>query len=82
MPGLTRIDSLVLKLACENAIGKRQTYLPIGTIMPQVEQLNIPRDEFFEALEILSGGGYFEAKRVYAGSERLIDIVSIYLLWV
>jgi len=55
LSGLTKVDSLVLKLSCEKAIENSHRHVNTESILEQVSSLDIPQEEFFESLEILVG---------------------------
>ena len=63
LPGLTKVDSIVFKLSCEKAIENSQRHVNTESILEQGSSLDIPPEEFFEALEILDRKGYIKARR-------------------
>lgn len=65
LPGLTKEDSIIFKLSCEKAIeiGYRYKLIDTESILEQGSSLDIPPEEFFEALEILDRQGYIKAGR-------------------
>jgi len=63
LPGLTKVDSIVFKLSCEKAIENSHRHVNTECILEQGSSLDIPPEEFFEALEILDRKGYIKARR-------------------
>lgn len=63
LPDLTKVDSLVFKLSCEKAIENSHRHVNTESILEQGSSLDIPPEEFFEALEILDRKGYIKARR-------------------
>ena len=63
LPDLTKVDSLVFKLSCEKAIENSHRHVNTKSILEQGSSLDIPPEEFFEALEILDRKGYIKARR-------------------
>jgi hypothetical protein len=53
VPGLTKTDSLVLKLACEKAIELDSFILEPGCIAEDAKQLDISEEQLLESLEVL-----------------------------
>jgi len=68
LPGLTKVDSLVVKLSCEKAIEIGYPHINTASILEQVKSFDISLEEFFEALEILDSRGYIKATRVMGGN--------------
>lgn len=65
LPGLTKVDSLVIKLSCEEAIKIGYPYyIDIESILAQAKSLGIHPEEFFETLEMLNRKRYIKAKRL------------------
>lgn len=60
IPNLTKIDSLVLKLSCENAIENDYPFIDADDILPQAKSLDIDEENFSDTLQILYEGGYIE----------------------
>jgi hypothetical protein len=63
VPGLSELDSLVLKLSCEYLIqtqSHREEHISIQNIGEIVEVMDIHPDMLQEALEILDGEGYIK----------------------
>ena len=63
LSGLTKVDSIVFKLSCEKAIENSHRHVNTESILEQGSSLDIPPEEFFEALEILDRKGYIKAGR-------------------
>jgi hypothetical protein len=74
LPGLTEVDSLVMKLSCEKAIEIGDQFIDTKSILAQAKSLGIHPEEFFETLEILDKRGYIEATRVHEGNIPLFSI--------
>lgn len=68
LPGLTKVDSLVVKLSCEKAIEIGSPFIDTASILERVKSFDISPAEFFEALEILDGRGYIKVPRVMGGN--------------
>lgn len=67
LPGITSVDSIVFKLACDHSIDSGQPSVSIGTILDKLERLDISHDQVQESLEILHSRGYLKATRVMGG---------------
>lgn len=67
VPGLSKVDSLVLKLACEKAIVSNEFHIETCKILGEANLLDINSEVVLESLEILEGRGYFELHRVLGG---------------
>jgi hypothetical protein len=52
-PGLTRIDSMVLKLSCEMAIESNSDFLHVENILPRIDSLDVNQEDFYESLDVL-----------------------------
>lgn len=63
VPRLTRIDSLALKIACEEAIESNQSTIMAGNVVSRAAALDVQADEISDALEILDAKGYIDGKR-------------------
>lgn len=74
VPGLTRIDSQIMKLACETAIRIGDPYINTEGIQEQAKSLEISQEEFFDSLEILRNRGYIEASVEFGGNIPLFSI--------
>ncbi len=68
IPGLTKIDSLILKLSCEEAIKIGYPHINAVTIYEQLKAYEIPENDFNETIEILDNRGHIEATRVLGGA--------------
>lgn len=60
--GLTSLDSLVLRLACEEAIESDRPMLGTTQVLKRAQALDIRADQLAEALEILDRRGLVEGK--------------------
>ena len=63
MPGLTELDSLILKLACEMALEIDYPFIETEPLYAQVQPHEIHQKDFFESLDILEHKGYIELVR-------------------
>jgi hypothetical protein len=63
IPGLTKLDTLVLKIACETAIRIGCGSMNAETMRGEVQSRGIPNEEFKESLDILDGRGYLRGER-------------------
>jgi hypothetical protein len=60
VPGLTKADSLVLKLACESVMEAKVRTVDVASVWEQARELEVPEDAFYDSLEILEGRGYLK----------------------
>lgn len=60
LPGLTLVDTLVLKSSCEKAIERLDYLVRTSDVWERVEEEGVPRVEFVDSLEILGGRGYIK----------------------
>jgi len=66
--GLTRIDTLVLKISCELAFKTGHSDLiETKKILEAMNQIGIAEAEICESLELLQERGYIDAHRVVGG---------------
>ncbi len=63
VPGLTELDSLILKLACEMALEIDYPFIETEPLYAQVQPHEIHQKDFFESLDILEHKGYIELVR-------------------
>jgi len=71
VPGLTAVDSLVLKLSLEIAIENGQAkHVDVSKLVERAKSLDIPEDEVFESLEVLDRNGYHEQAKLSGGGRR------------
>lgn len=77
LPGLSIVDSQVMKLACEKALQMGHPYLDTALLLPKVDFLEIPPEHLFESLNVLDRRGYIEATRVIGPAIPFI-IISNY----
>lgn len=78
VPNLTKIDSLILKLSCENANEIGHDYLFSNNISNILKETDIHEDEFYESLEILHSRNYIRGHKVMNGKD-IIDSFQITL---
>lgn len=69
MPGLTRGDSIVLKLSCNEAFDTNRNLLSVQDLMAQAKEYDISQQHCMEILEILNNRGYLTVSEVL-GPER------------
>lgn len=74
--GLTRIDTLVLKVICEKVIASGSTIVDTDPIRQAVDSLDIPDVEFVESLEILDHKGYLHLTRTLGGGFPLLAVTT------
>jgi hypothetical protein len=67
LPGLTEIDSIILKIACQKAFEKGNLWIGFGEIHDRLKELDIPDEEIMESLEVLAGRGHITVERVLSG---------------
>jgi len=66
--GLTNIDNLIFKLACEKAIEKGDTYLlDVEQVIAKASDVKIPRNKTIESLEMLSEQFFIKPHTVMGG---------------
>lgn len=73
---LSNIDSLVLKLSCEEAVKKEETFINPDMVFFKDNNLIVPREEFEESLEILDSKGYIKLTRIIGGSLQPYQITN------
>ena len=56
-PGLTSVDTLVLKLPCQKAIAGFDYFIQTHDVWEQVDAVGVPLVEFNDSLEVLHGRG-------------------------
>ncbi|MGR3309387.1 MAG: toll/interleukin-1 receptor domain-containing protein [Candidatus Brocadiales bacterium] len=66
LPDLTKVDSLVLKLSCEEAIKNGHPRVDTASIIELAISLDIPQEAFYDALDNLDEEGYIKVTRVIA----------------
>ncbi|MDT7542785.1 MAG: hypothetical protein QOE33_2689 [Acidobacteriota bacterium] len=68
IPGLTKVDSLMFKLACETAIEDGHRYvINVEKVIEKAKNFDIPKDEAFESLTLLHERYYIEPHFVMGG---------------
>ena len=70
IPNLTKIDSIVLKLACEEANNKGNTFISTGNILEGFKTLDVEEKEVYESLEILHSRRYIKGHKVHDGTNK------------
>lgn len=76
LPGLTKIDSIVLRLAGEKAIENEHSLVITDEVLNQIKALSISRQDFLDSLEVLDGEHYLELHRVFGGQIPDFSITS------
>jgi hypothetical protein len=63
VPGLSRSDSLILRLCCEREIelGHRGALVDPKDVIPEAERADLHQEQAVESMEILDGRGYLQA---------------------
>ena len=75
-PNLTKIDSIILKLACEKAIASNQERVNSASILEELVKYSVSNDAFLETLEILDGRGYIKGTKVLSGNIPFFSITT------
>lgn len=75
LPGLSKIDMLVLKASCENSIDVGGPFVGTSSILKALEDTGISQEQVYESLEILKEK-YFIDAQIELGSSG-IDFFSI-----
>lgn len=65
LPSLTKIDTLIMKLACEMALTGSNLYIAGWQLVERVKTFDISQEDFNESLEILDKRGYITIEREY-----------------
>jgi hypothetical protein len=68
LPGLTSVDTLVLKLSCEKAIEAVAYFIETRDVWEQVDAVGVPLVEFNDSLEVLHVRGYIRTDDETLGS--------------
>ena len=68
LPGLTSVDTLVLKLSCQKAIEGFDYFIQTHDVWEQVDAVGVPLVEFNDSLEVLHGRGYIRTDDETLGS--------------
>lgn len=77
LPGLTKADSLVMKLICEKAIESGSMWinsLEISDILENVKILGIPQKDFLGILKILNTRGFVKVFEQFGGDISIFQI--------
>ncbi len=78
VPGLTKVDSLIFKLACEDAIGIGYLFIgDVDTLLEKAKSFDIPEEEYYESLEILDSREYIKGGKVGDGTNRIRHFVLV-----
>jgi hypothetical protein len=78
LPNLTEVDSLILKICCEELIrgGQRFSIVNPQALLELAETSDIYPDSALESLEILDGRGYVRIGRVLSGDVYHISVTD------
>jgi hypothetical protein len=71
IPNLTKIDSLVLKLACEEANKRGHSFVSPDSFLEEAKALDIPEEDFYDSLEVLDSRGYIKGHKVFDRTNRI-----------
>jgi transcriptional regulator with XRE-family HTH domain len=72
LPGLTRLDTMVLQTACEVAVESGHNFLPFEQLVDRLRTRDIAPADVIESLEILDGRGSVQLGRVVGGISHLL----------
>lgn len=73
--GLTKVDSIIFKAACDNAIKRNSIYMiDSSSVFNEVSKYGINQNNFHETLDILDGRGHIKATKGIDGSIPLFNI--------
>jgi TIR domain len=64
LPGLTRLDSLILRLLGDEAVADGRTLLNPVEVVRRAGALDVPKAETYDALDALEHAGYISAERL------------------
>jgi hypothetical protein len=67
LPGLTTIDTIIFKCACDLCANAEHANVSLNKMLPILEEQDISLDQAMESLEILDGRGFIKAQRVIGG---------------
>lgn len=76
LPGLTEVDSLVMKSACEIALPRPGPLVATDSLLEKLKPLGLSKEIITESLEILDGRGDINATKVLSG-----EIPSFKISW-
>jgi len=69
---LNKIDSLIFSEICKLGIEINSEMINTGNLLKNVDQYEIPEDEFYDTLEILDKKHYIETMKVYGGKSPVV----------
>lgn len=70
--GLTKVDSLVFKLTCEEAIKNSHEFIGgVDELYAKAKAIDISEEDFYESLEILNSRRYIKGGKVFDGTDRI-----------
>jgi hypothetical protein len=76
LPGLTAVDTAVLKAACARTIRKGGAHVQTDEVLETLESLSIGREQVMESLELLARRHYIDAKK-FAGGQNEIPLFRV-----
>jgi len=68
LPGLSKIDMLVLKASCENSVEIGHSFVNTSDILKKLEESDVSQEQVFESLEILNENYFIKAEREIGSS--------------
>jgi hypothetical protein len=71
VPGLTRVDSLVLKLAGDHAVDRGYSFGSAEDVFEKAKALDIDEENYFESLEILHSRGFIEGHKTVGSGDKI-----------
>lgn len=75
IPGLTRIDNIVLNSICSLAVNENSWLIQPESVYGDTDSLDINREEVLDSIEVLGNRGYLELKLLAGGVPRGIGYV-------
>jgi hypothetical protein len=70
LEGLTKIESLVLKTSCEYLIENNKIVIQPGELYGSASNLNLPKQEVLDSIEVLESEGYLRVSHYIGGDEN------------
>lgn len=74
--GLTKLDTLIFKSACELAMERGFGHANSTEVFDRLASFEVPESEYFESLDILDRKSYIKANRVMGGNIPIFTITS------
>jgi TIR domain len=76
VPGLSLVDSLVLKVSCEIVVNSEENQVGTHELIAEVSALDVPEEEAAEAIEMLDRQGYIDGTRLMPVGLAFYSITS------